>query len=79
MDSVANSGTKYLNGDSKFNDFGLVFSLRVALLSGLAKGLIVIGFRARLTYVEKPSSKMLILDCVLGSSCGRNRPEKQLC
>ena len=54
MDSVANSGTKYLNGDNKFNDLGLVFSFRVVLLSGLAKGLTLIGFRARLTYVVKP-------------------------
>ena len=68
MDSVANSGMKYLNGDSKFNDLGLVFSFRVVLFSGLAKGLMVIGFKARLTYVVKPLSRMLILDCVLGSS-----------
>ena len=78
MDKVANSGIKYLNGDSKFNDFGLVFSFSAALFSGFAKGLIFIGFSAKLTYVVKPLRRMLILDCVLGSNCGRRRPETQL-
>lgn len=78
MDKVANSGIKYLNGESKFNDFGLVFSFNAALFSGLANGLMVMGFRAKLTYVVKPLRRMFILDCVLGSSCGRRRPEMNL-
>ena len=41
------SGKKYLNGDNKLSDFGLVFSLRAFFESGTENGETEIGFRAR--------------------------------
>jgi len=41
------SGRKYLKGDNRFNDFGLVFSLNAFLESGVENGETEIGLSAR--------------------------------
>ena len=46
-DRVVKSGRKYLKGDMRFSDRGLVFSFSAFLFCTLVKGFSVIGFRAK--------------------------------